>query len=239
MLCKKFRGERKFALCYFLANNLTPGEIVFFILSIVIFTLLPLCLRKLSFIKWVSGCNSRRLLDVKEHWSLSWHFISRYLIYYMAQDISFENVAITSWNQVVTNQSFTTGTMNFLQLRLPIFIIRHSHYILFHHRYYSLFLTFLPLPRLNTQTEKGLLRELLAPAMLKGLSTDFSEWYCITDFPTRVYRRSKHPKVRVSKIQFYTFSNGNALLSSFGSATTAEERSWPAYNLETRSARPL
>jgi hypothetical protein len=90
--------------------------------------------------------------------------------------------------------------MKFSQLRLPIFIIRYTYYILFYHRYCSLFLAFLPLPRLNTQTEKGLLQELLAPAMLKRLSTDFSEGYCITDFPTHVYRRSKHPKVRVSKI---------------------------------------
>jgi hypothetical protein len=79
MLCKKFRGERKSALCYFLANNLTSEEIVLFILSIVISTLLPLCLRKLSFTKWVLWCNSRRLLDVKEHWSLSWHLISNIL----------------------------------------------------------------------------------------------------------------------------------------------------------------
>jgi hypothetical protein len=41
-------------------------EIVLFILNIVIFTLLPLCLRKPSIIKRVLRCNNRRLLDFEE-----------------------------------------------------------------------------------------------------------------------------------------------------------------------------
>jgi hypothetical protein len=92
---------------------------------------------------------------------------------------------------------------------------------------------------LNAQKKKGLLQELLAAAMLKAFSNRFSEGYCITDLPTHIYRRSKHPKKLVSKMQSYIFSNGNPLLSSFSRATSAEKRSWPAYNLEIRSARPL
>jgi hypothetical protein len=123
---------------------------------------------------WGVTANRSSMLKKTEVLVRTW-----YLIYYMAQDIPFENTAISSWNKeqikVLLQPQWIFHSFDYVYL--PSIVPTISYSIIAEH----------------TDGERTLARA-VAPAMLKGLSTDFSEGYCITDFRTHIDWRSKHSK---------------------------------------------